>query len=56
MKDEESDGITIVYSPSCYFVCEYFKQILIYRLTNDKKERVQMKATEGKENSDVLLA
>ena len=54
MKEEESDEITVVYSSSCSFVCQYFKHI--YRLTNDKKERVQMTVTKGKENSDVLLA
>lgn len=56
MKEEESNRITIVYSPSCYFVSQYFKHFLIYRLTNDRKERVQMTGANGKENSDVHLA
>ena len=55
-EEEESDRITVVYSSSYSFVCQYFKHFLIYRLTNDKKERAQMTATKGKENSDVLLA
>jgi hypothetical protein len=56
VKEEKNDGITIVHSSSCSFVCQYLKHFLIYRLTNDKKERVQMTGTKGKENSDVLLA
>jgi len=47
VKVEERDGITVMYSSSCSFVCQYFKHFLIYRLTNDKSERVEMTGTKG---------
>jgi len=47
VKEEESDGITVVYSSSCSIVCQYFKHFLIYRLTNDKRERERESTDDG---------